>query len=276
MGDFISHPLRDKLERTQWAPAVNYLILASPAVTVDHKRGTLLNVFIKIFSHCLYSPRADSDAKDDLRFPCDYFDFSRGKPSCTSFRVEWFSLVLSSITVHDHVDHPSFFHEMSTLLSSDCCPNSVQTIWPLQNGEDIPGLIPARSLYRVKRQSDSSPIPQKLTHPTSRVYMAKSWPSQGPKSKLSRGHHSTHSAAWIHNFFISVYSLITLSIDFFFFRCKFNYLNHDPVFFGKYRGPREGFRWGSRRGPEGDPDRDPDRGVHVLYPLPQCSKITST
>ena len=101
---------------------------------------------------------ADSDAKDAFRFPCDFFDFSRGKPSSTSFRVERLSLVLSSTTGY----------HLGLLAKCRCCcpptvPNSVQTIWPQQNGKNIPRVHtrakPSQSFAAIW----SNPIPQKLT-----------------------------------------------------------------------------------------------------------------
>ena len=75
---------------------------------------------------------ADSGAKDAFLFPCDFFDFSRGKvlfhifPSRAAFSRTlvdtWFIIGLLAKCRH-------------------CCPptvpNSVPTIWPAQKGENI-------------------------------------------------------------------------------------------------------------------------------------------
>ena len=91
---------------------------------------------------------ADSGAKDAFLFPCDLFDFSPGKPSSISFRVERLFLVIS----------PTFgswscrsFREMSTLLSSDCselCSDNLATKERRKYSRAY--IIPARSHYRVR------------------------------------------------------------------------------------------------------------------------------
>ena len=67
-----------------------------------------------------------------------------------------------------------------------CCPptvpNSVQTIWPAQNGENIPGLIRARSHYRLSRQSNSNSI-----DPSTRVTLPQvfTWQKVGPLRRVT-------------------------------------------------------------------------------------------
>ena len=67
-------------------------------------------------------------------FGCDFFDFSRGKSSSTFSESSGFPSNSRRQLVHHH---PSLFAKCQ-----HCCPptvpNSVQTIWPAQNGENIP------------------------------------------------------------------------------------------------------------------------------------------
>ena len=105
---------------------------------------------------------ADSGAKDAFLFPCDLFDFSRGKPSSISFRVERFFLVIS----------PTFgswscrsFREMSTLLSSDCselCSDDLATKERRKYSRAY--IIPGEAITEFRGNlTVIDPIPQKLT-----------------------------------------------------------------------------------------------------------------
>ena len=101
----------------------------------------------------------DSDAKDAFRFPCDFFDFSRGKALFHIFprRAAFHGTLVDNLFMII-----CLFFEMSTLLSSNCfelCSDDLATT----ERRIFPGLIRAQSHYRVSRQSDSNPIPQKLT-----------------------------------------------------------------------------------------------------------------
>ena len=56
-----------------------------------------------IHGHFLGLFVADSDAKDALRFPCDFFDFSRGKPSSHLSESSGFPSYSRRQLVHDHL-----------------------------------------------------------------------------------------------------------------------------------------------------------------------------
>ena len=102
--------------------------------------------------------RSISTASDVHDYFLGFFYFSRGNSSSTSFRVERSSLVLSS-TIGSSSSR-------SFAKCRRCCPPTVPNSVRFdqhRTAKTFPGLTRALNHYRLSRQSDSNPIPQKLT-----------------------------------------------------------------------------------------------------------------
>ena len=91
-----------------------------------------------VHDHLLGLFVVDSDVKGAFYFPCDISDFSPGKPSSTSFRVEQL--------VHDHL----CLRKMPTLLSSVCSELCSDNLAPKEWQKYSPGLYVRKAIKKFQ------------------------------------------------------------------------------------------------------------------------------
>lgn len=93
-GFLLSYPLIEKRRQERMALQV----AAQYNVAMRRMRHVRRRAILSPRENLAESWSHRAVAKDAFRFPCELFDFSRGKPSSISFRVERLSTVLSSTT----------------------------------------------------------------------------------------------------------------------------------------------------------------------------------